>query len=216
MKKKIAVIMTILLITATTVMGCVSKADYEVLQDKSTQLQQELTIKEATNQELTTQLNNKDEEIDSLQAELTSLNSKLTLFTIEQNSLKDKLAKEEKQNLQAGSEIDRLNQLATQATEALNKLKETYPPRLFNNKTELEQWLSAMPIPSKMQYAENTYLQGVKLQEQAAEDGYIISVAWYSQSDYNAIVWCEAMLQNGDAYWWYPDDYKLRYENTFK
>jgi hypothetical protein len=93
------------------------------------------------------------------------------------------------------------------AKEELAKIKKLYPPRDFSSSTELGDWLAANDVsesqPSTI--AETLYAKALQIQEDAAKDGYIISVdldpgkqedEWY--------VACVAVI-NGDLWAWGPE-----------
>jgi len=82
-----------------------------------------------------------------------------------------------------------------------------YPPKYFYSTRELENWLIYNSVSERpyAEYAEQMYIDALDIQQNALEDGYIISVNVESdETGENYLVYCTAVV--GDRlYWWQPD-----------
>jgi hypothetical protein len=95
-----------------------------------------------------------------------------------------------------------LSQLATLQAEH-NALLEVYPPRDFSSLAELQQWLlqndvSEQPASSSV---EEMYTKGLVLQQNAIEDGYLISVDFEIPYPFFYFVYGVAII-DGDIWLW--------------
>ena len=89
----------------------------------------------------------------------------------------------------------------------LNDLKEVCPPRDFSSIAELEDWLSDNDISEEpiTQYADEWYRKALRIQEDALEDGYIVSADYDLLEDgESALVWCVAIVR-GRVFFWDPE-----------
>jgi len=88
--------------------------------------------------------------------------------------------------------------------EELGEIKLVYPPRHFYNMEELQEWLSKNNVsdrPASMTH-EDLYAKTLDLQEDALNDGYIIS-AWIDYNKYTDYyrILCSAVA-DGTIYMW--------------
>jgi len=95
-------------------------------------------------------------------------------------------------------------------------LQEKCPPRNFNSLTELETWLAANNISeeAKTTYADAWMRKALRLQKDAINDGYIISVDYdYDPVSYAYSVYCTTVI-GGKLFYWDPetDDVLESYE----
>ena len=93
------------------------------------------------------------------------------------------------------------------AQAALAELQETCPPGNFESLTELETWLASNTISkeSTTTYAEAWFRKALRLQEDALEDGYIISADYDVDQDTGFIaVWCTTII-SGTLFFWDPE-----------
>ena len=99
----------------------------------------------------------------------------------------------------------------------LDGIKEVYPPRDFSSIAELEDWLSTNDVSEEpiTEYADEWYRKALKIQEDALEDGYIIS-ADYDLSDdgESAYVWCVTIVR-GRIFFWDPETDEVTEEIFF-
>ena len=99
----------------------------------------------------------------------------------------------------------------------LNDLKEVCPPRDFSSLSELEDWLSNNDISEEpiTQYADEWYRKALRIQEDALEDGYIVSADYDLWEDgETASVWCVAIVR-GRVFFWDPESDELTEEIFF-
>ena len=91
--------------------------------------------------------------------------------------------------------------------EELTEIKEVYPPRDFSSLSELQDWLLANDVSERplTEYAEGWYSKALDIQEDALEDGYIVSADYdyYEETD-DYDVWCVTII-NGDIWAWDPE-----------
>jgi hypothetical protein len=89
----------------------------------------------------------------------------------------------------------------------LNEMKEICPPADFSSLSELEDWLSANEVSEEpiTEYADDWYRKALTIQEDALEDGYIISADYdLSEDGESASVWCVAIVR-GRVFFWDPE-----------
>ena len=98
----------------------------------------------------------------------------------------------------------------------LDGIKEVCPPGDFSSIGELEDWLTTNDVSEEpiTEYADEWYRKALKIQEDALEDGYIISADYdLSEDGETAGVWCVAIVR-GRVFFWDPEtDYVT--EETF-
>jgi len=91
--------------------------------------------------------------------------------------------------------------------EELSEIKEVYPPRDFSSLSELQGWLYANDVSELpvTEYAEGWYSKALDIQENALEDGYIVSVDYdYDEVEDSYGVWCATII-DGDIWFWDPE-----------
>ena len=79
--------------------------------------------------------------------------------------------------------------------------------RDFASYEELVDWLQANPVSEGLisEYASQWYSKALRLQQDALEDGYIISAAYrYDPEDGTYSVYCIAII-NGQIWYWDPE-----------
>jgi hypothetical protein len=92
----------------------------------------------------------------------------------------------------------------------LYDFKKSYPLKHFSNLNDLKKFASSNIKPYK-QYANDTYLDGLKIQEEAARQGYFISAVisrgndFYSQNRDTYISYCMAIVTGYGTYKWNVD-----------
>jgi len=152
---------------------------------------------------------------EALQAEYEALEAEHATLVDENTGLKGQLelVQSNLTNLQADyeavqSDLTNLQTDYEAANEELAAIKEVYPPRNFNSRTELVEWREGVGI---LDYTD-IYRGCEKLQEIALSDGYILSVSTFY--DYYDEIWYTACLATaGDSiYSLYPDELGLYYE----
>jgi len=178
MKIKITAVFLFIIVLSISSIGCVSKSQYEQLEEDYKSLESEL--------------NSVRENYNSLQEDYTALESELQSTNQELSELR-----EENSNLQ--NEITLLEN-------NLTSLENKYPPRLFKDVSELEDWLVKQPNPPASQDAIMLFKHARDLQSAAAKDGYIISADFEGPDEEGLYyVWCSAVLEDYSYYYWDPD-----------
>ncbi|HEY32909.1 MAG TPA: hypothetical protein G4O10_07370 [Dehalococcoidia bacterium] len=117
--------------------------------------------------------------------------------------------------LLSGCGISRTEYEALEAE--LNEIKEVYPPRDFSSIAELEDWLSTNDVSEEpiVEYADEWYRKALRIQEDALEDGYIVSADYDIWEDgETASVWCVAIVR-GRAFFWDPETDDVTEETFF-
>jgi outer membrane murein-binding lipoprotein Lpp len=93
------------------------------------------------------------------------------------------------------------------ASEELAEIKEVYPPRDFSSLSELQDWLLANDVSERpaATIAETLYSKALEIQEDALEDGYIVSAeVYYDETTELFYIDCTTII-NGDLWWWDPE-----------
>jgi len=87
----------------------------------------------------------------------------------------------------------------------LDDINEVFPPRNFSSYGELTNWLASNDVsgPPYTPTVEEWYARAMELQQDALDDGYIISVDIDYFED-GANVWCVAII-NGSLFYWDPE-----------
>ena len=93
----------------------------------------------------------------------------------------------------------------------LAEIKKVYPPREFSSKTELRDWIFKNDVSDRPDtlYASDWYSYALDIQDDALEDGYIVSawIDWYPDDD-DFYVQCTAIVE-GTVYMWDPETDEL-------
>lgn len=88
----------------------------------------------------------------------------------------------------------------------LDALNKVYPPRDFSSLEELQNWLLANDVSDrpKVTNAERWYSKALAIQEDALEDGYIVSADYdYDEKTEGFSVFCVTII-SGDIWYWDP------------
>ena len=105
------------------------------------------------------------------------------------------------------SQITNLEQENNTLQDSLDEIGEVFPARYFSSLDELLDWLQGNNLSERPPsvYADDWYSNGLLLQEDALNDGYIISVDYdYFPDEEAYIVSCVTII-NGYIYWWDPE-----------
>ena len=116
----------------------------------------------------------------------------------------------------AQTDYDKLSDDYEAAKEELAQMKELYPPRDFSSLRELEDWLRANDVSERpvSEFADEWYRKALEIQEDAAKDGYIISVDYDVFEDDEVTVWCVAIV-NGSLFLWDPETDDIEEDDFF-
>lgn len=130
-------------------------------------------------------------DLDAAQEQNTSLSTQVQQLQSDKNQLQ--------------ADYDELNADYDEVSQQLADIQEVYPPREFSSSNELQEWLNANAVsvlPPSLSYVD-WYGRALQLQQDALNDGYIISVDidYYLEEDALA-VWCVTII---DGYMWYWD-----------
>ncbi len=140
----------------------------------------------------------------------------LIASTVQYNNVKDDLETCE-------AERDGLSSQLSQAQSSLASLQADYdiisavfPPHDFASVADLQNWLGQNEVselpPVNIFDIEGLYSKALKVQADAADDGYIISVDIDVISSSLAYVACVAII-GGDFWWWDPETDELTLYN---
>jgi len=153
-------------------------------------------------------------EFEALQAEYEALQAEQASLMAENTSVKEQLqtAQSDLTNLQA--DYDTLNvdyEMLNADYEAVNQeladIREVYPPRDFSSLSELQDWLLENDVSDRppTTTAEALYSKALEIQEDAFNDGYIVS-AWidYYYETELFYVNCTAVV-DGYVWMWDPE-----------
>jgi len=190
--KYLAIGLLLLALILIFLSGCISKSDYDTLRSQATALIAENVNLQNENQSLRN-------ENDSLQSTNTALQSERSTLNTESES-----AKIELQALQA--EMDALQADYDDVNSELADIKKLFPPGDFSSVNELDQWLaqndvSGKPITSTF---EGWYRRAREVQEDAFDDGYVISIDYDTYDDDSFAVLCVTVI-NGTIWFWDPE-----------
>ena len=113
------------------------------------------------------------------------------------------------------TDYDELNANYAAVGAELAEIKEVYPPRDFSSLSQLQDWLLANDVSEKptTTYADDWYGRALELQEDALEDGYVVS-ADYDATEEGAAVWCTTII-NGRIFYWDPETNEVFEEYAF-
>jgi hypothetical protein len=187
--KLVSLSVTVLFLTLLALAGCgVPQTDYDALLAQKTAL-------EVEKQTLQTDVNSVQTEKQTLKENYDRLN-------------------DEYKTLQA--ETDTLQNQYNAANTELENIKEVYPVRDFNSKTELENWLAQNTVfkTTANDTAEDWLGRALKVQAEALQDGYIINVDYdYNSSDETYTVFCTTVI-DGFFWFWDPDIEDIAQDTT--
>ncbi len=148
------------------------------------------------------QYNDLQADLDAAQAQNTSLSGQLQQAQSDMSSLQGDLN-------QLQGDLNQLQDDYDDVSQELSELKDAPPARYFSSVSELERWLLTNPI-SNEPWANNwpeMYDKALRLQQAAADDGYIISVQYHYCEEAGDLEYiaCTAYI-NGFLWFWLPED----------
>jgi len=157
-------------------------------------------------------------EFEALQAEHEALQAEHATLGNENTGLKAELqtVQSDLTNLQADYEAinvdyDTLNADYEAVNQELAAIKEVYPPRDFSSFRELQDWLLENDVSERpaSTFAEDMYSKALEIQEDALNDGYIVS-AWieYYYETQEFVIICTAVVE-GYVWAWDPETDEL-------
>ena len=89
----------------------------------------------------------------------------------------------------------------------MTEIKEVYPPRDLSSLSELQDWLLANDVSERpiTEFAEGWYSKALDIQEDALEDGYIVSADsdYFEETD-DYEMW-NVTVSDGDVWSWDPE-----------
>jgi len=146
-------------------------------------------------------------EFDALQAEHEALQTEHATLVDENTSLKGEIetAEADLADLRAEydslkAEYEALQSFREELVTELNEIKRVYPPRYFNDRYELEDWV-AEAVPEVGKYID-IWRQHLELQKMALADGYIWSVSLDRDAKFISVV-----IAGDSVYWVWNDGY---------
>ena len=173
--------------------SCISRGSYEALEANLTNTQAELVSTQAD-------LANTQAELTNIQANLADARSELTSTQVELVSTQADLASTQ-------AKLDSTKQ-------ELSEVKAVYPLKNFPDLHALEEWLAGQPDFARASDDIIWYQHALELQESAARDGYLVSATIYIgeiSSGKFYMVYCLAVVGDGDLYVWDPDTKDIHY-----
>jgi len=203
MKRTITLITLAML--ALTLPACVSKSTYTDLKERYQEAQAEIETHKESIASLESEANSLKQQVGSLEQQREELEKQASDLIAQLEDTQAKLNTCSADLEQATAELE-------QVRGELQELQAKYPPRRFSSAEELETWLNKQPSSPKGSDAILWFKHALRLQEAAARDGYIISAYLVpAEQDGYWIVYCEAILENGDTWIWDPDTRELYY-----
>ncbi|MEE8194667.1 MAG: hypothetical protein V3T73_04120 [Dehalococcoidales bacterium] len=150
------------------------------------------------------QYNDLQADLDAAQAQNTSLSGQLQQAQSDMSSLQ--------------GDLNQLQDDYDDVSQELSGLKDAPPARYFSSVSELERWLLTNPI-SNEPWANNwpeMYDKALRLQQAAADDGYIISVQYHYCEEAGDLEYiaCTAYI-NGFLWIWLPEYYVVYSDAIF-
>jgi hypothetical protein len=111
---------------------------------------------------------------------------------------------------------DELLQENTNLREELNNLKEVYPLHDFSSLNELQEWLAENDVSERedVTVAERWISKALEIQEDAARDGYLVSMDYDEDEDGMVSVFCITII-DGNIWWWDPETDEPFQDYTF-
>lgn len=212
MKKQWFLVVMIFLLVPWLLAGCgiaqdvydavVAERDSLIAQLQS--VQSELDTAKSKLELAQNELDAKLSEFESVQKELDTAKAKLDSVQSEFDTTKSALQSVQAQFDSAKAELENVK-------DELTEIKEVYPPRDFSSVKELRDWLISNDVSERPAStdAENLYSKALEIQEDALNDGYIVS-AWidYYPDEELFYVLCQTVVQ-GDVWMWNPEDDEL-------
>ncbi|MFC1873673.1 hypothetical protein ACFLYX_00030 [Chloroflexota bacterium] len=191
MVKMWQVLNVILLLMVLLLAGCAPKENYDTLVTQIIETEERL-------QSVKTSLNIAQADLKTARSEIEAFQSEIETYHNEINSLSKQIEYLSAANIE-------INEARTE----LREIKMVYPPRHFYTMQELQDWLlensvSDRPLVSVYDNlrVENIYAKTLDLQEDALNDGYIVSTFIYYEELVNYYrVLCSAVA-DGTIYTW--------------
>ena len=129
----------------------------------------------------------------------------------ERNALQAQVTSLQKDLDKAKSDLDAAQGQKQGDSAELAEIKKIYPPREFSSKKELRDWIFENDVSDRPDtlYASDWYSYALDVQDDALEDGYIVSawIDWYPDDD-DFYVLCSAVVK-GNVYMWDPETDEL-------
>lgn len=151
------------------------------------------------------QLTNSKVDLAEAQAELVDTNAQLMNTRTELTNVRAELASTKIELTNTKAKL-----VSTQAE--LAAIEELFPPRYFEDVTELDLWINSQPKPNSESSDAVQWLdRALGQQKVALNDGYIINVELWDTGSGYYYVDCTAMLQDGSYYFWDPDTNEIGY-----
>ena len=200
----------VLVMAIFTLVGCgIPQADYDALLAQKTALEAEKRTAQTNFSSLQTEKKALESEKTALESEKQTLQNNYDRLNDDHNALQaeQNALKAEKEQLQ--------NQYEATNTELAN-IKTLYPPRDFDSKTELENWLAQNTVSAKpdTDNAEDWIGRALEIQEDALLDGYIVNVDYdYTSTDDSYFVFCTTVI-DGFIWFWDPETDDISQDTT--
>ena len=145
-------------------------------------------------------------DVSSLQSELAGVQSELDDTKSALTTVESRLATVLGQIENLENDVSGVNSKLATANLELSTIKKVYPPGDFSSISELRNWLLKNDISerSSAEYAETLYTNALNIQEDALNDGYIVSVNIEYDSEADAYIVACVTIINGDLWIWDP------------
>lgn len=208
MRKRWFLTGVVLLLTVWAVAGCgVAQEMYDSTVSELDKAKSEvesvragLEAAEARVAEMAPTLEKAKSELEAARDELEAIQGKVSELTASVEKATD-------DNSALGKEKETLQSSLTSVSDELAEIKKVYPPRDFNSRMELEDWLlvndvSEKPITST---AEGWYSRALEVQADALADGFVVSVDYDGPDEEEAYsIFCTTVI-NGSIWYWDPE-----------
>lgn len=151
------------------------------------------------------------------QPELQRLQAELETLYEENAGLESEMESLQLEYDDLNSRYDELENQSESISNELSQLQETCPPREFSSLTELRDWLQnneISEIPASI-YAEDWMARAYQLQEDALNDGYIVSVDYDYEVEEDSYYIYNSTIINGKIFYWDPETDEILEEFSF-
>lgn len=148
-----------------------------------------------------------EDEIESLEKDLEATQSELTTVEEERDKSQSDLEASQSRVSSLQSQVSSLSSDYKAASDELAEIKEVYPLGEFSSVTELRDWLALNDVSERPSAtnAEGLYLKALDIQEDAMNDGYIISASInYAPAEDMFYIACLAVI-DGYVWGWGPE-----------
>ncbi len=208
MRKKWLLTVMILLLVPLVAAGCgISQEVYDSAVseiDKAKEefqaVKAELAAAEARVAELAPDLEEVKGELEAARTELEAVQGKVSELTAS-------FEKAEADGTALADEKETLQSALTTVNDELAGIKKVYPPRDFNSRMELEDWLFANDVSEKLDTptAEGWYSRALEVQADALADGYVVSVDYDGPDEEGTYaIFCTTVI-SGSIWYWDPE-----------